>query len=179
MNALRTVGRLLFHPLWLFFALPGYVSWRLLSALPIGPIGVAAGMALLMAFCLLIPFSMRARTMLDRKLAERISWAGSTAMGFFSSLLVLTLLRDVVLVSTHLFVPVEPAWLTTSSAQLTLVLAFLMTVTGFIIARRRPGIVEARIPLLGLPQALHGFSIAQISDVHVGATIKRGFVERI
>jgi predicted MPP superfamily phosphohydrolase len=179
MKPLRTVGRLLFHPLWLFFALPGYVSWRLLSALPLGPVGVGAGMALLMAFCLFIPFSMRVRTMLDRKLAERISWVGSTAMGFFSSLLVLTLLRDLALVSTHLFMPVEPAWLTTVSAQLTWVLAFLMTVTGFIIARRRPGIVEVRIPLLGLPQALHGFSIAQISDVHVGATIKRGFVERI
>ena len=179
MNLLRTVGRLLLHPLWLFFALPGYVSWRLLSALPIGPIGVGAGMGALMAFCLFIPFSMRVRTMLDRKLAERISWVGSTAMGFFSSLLVLTLLRDLILVSTHLFMPVEPAWLTTFSAQLTLVLAFLVTVTGFIIARRRPGIVEVRIPLLGLPQALHGFSIAQISDVHVGLTIKRGFVERI
>jgi predicted MPP superfamily phosphohydrolase len=33
--------------------------------------------------------------------------------------------------------------------------------------------------VLDLPQALHGFSIAQISDVHVGPTIKRGFVERI
>lgn len=85
-------------------------------------------MALLMAFCLFIPFSMRVRTMLDRKLAERISWVGSTAMGFFSSLLVLTLLRDLALVSTHLFMPVEPAWLTTVSAQLTWVLAFLMTV---------------------------------------------------
>jgi predicted MPP superfamily phosphohydrolase len=179
MNPLRTVRRLLFHPLWLFFALPGYVAWRLLSALPIGPIGVGAGIALLMAFCLFIPFSMRVRTMLDRKLAEGISWVGSTAMGFFSSLVVLTLLRDLILVSTHLFMPVEPARLTTLSAQLTLVLAFLMTATGFFIARRRPGIVEVRIPLLGLPQALHGFSIAQISDVHVGATIKRGFVERI
>src|ERR1700690_2060081 len=133
MNLLRTVGRLLLHPLWLFFALPGYVSWRLLSALPIGPIGVGAGMGALMAFCLFIPFSMRVRTMLDRKLAERISWVGSTAMGFFSSLLVLTLLRDLVLVSTHLFMPVEPAWLTTLSAQLTLVLAFLVPGTGFII----------------------------------------------
>ena len=30
-----------------------------------------------------------------------------------------------------------------------------------------------------LPHALHGFSIAQISDVHVGPTIKRGFVEGV
>jgi len=30
-----------------------------------------------------------------------------------------------------------------------------------------------------LPAALHGFSIAQITDVHVGATIRRPYVERI
>jgi predicted MPP superfamily phosphohydrolase len=168
------------HPFWLFFALPGYVAWRLLSALSIGPAGVAAGITVLLAFCLFIPFSMRARTMLNRKLADRVSWVGSTAMGFFSSLFVLTLLRDLVLAGARLFMSGENARLwTTPSAQLTLVLAFLMTLTGFISARRRPGIVEVRIPVLGLPQALHGFSIAQISDVHVGPTIKRGFVERI
>src|SRR6202042_929627 len=33
--------------------------------------------------------------------------------------------------------------------------------------------------VVDLPLALHGFSIAQISDVHVGPTIKRGFVETI
>jgi predicted MPP superfamily phosphohydrolase len=180
MNFIRAVRRLLLHPFWLFFALPGYVAWRLLSALSIGPAGVAAGITVLLAFCLFIPFSMRARTMLNRKLADRVSWVGSTAMGFFSSLFVLTLLRDLVLAGARLFMSGENARLwTTPSAQLTLVLAFLMTLTGFISARRRPGIVEVRIPVLGLPQALHGFSIAQISDVHVGPTITRGFVERI
>jgi predicted MPP superfamily phosphohydrolase len=180
MSFIRDVRRLLPHPLWLFLVLPGYVAWRLLSALSIGPAGVAAGITVLLSFCLFVPFSMRARTMLNRKLADSISWVGSTAMGFFSSLFVLTLLRDLVLAGAHLFMSGENARLwTTPSAQLTLVLAFLMTLTGFIIARRRPGIVEVRIPVLDLPQALHGFSIAQISDVHVGPTIKRGFVETI
>jgi predicted MPP superfamily phosphohydrolase len=180
MSFIRAVRRLLLHPLWLFLVLPGYVAWRLLSALSIGPAGVAAGISVLLSFCLFIPFSMRARTMLNRKLADGVSWVGSTAMGFFSSLFVLTLLRDLVLAGAHLFMSGENARLwTTPSAQLTLVLAFLMTLTGFIIARRRPGIVEVRIPVLDLPQALHGFSIAQISDVHVGPTIKRGFVETI
>ncbi len=42
-----------------------------------------------------------------------------------------------------------------------------------------PRLVEVDIPVTHLPPALHGFSIAQISDLHVGPTIKRGFVERI
>ena len=31
----------------------------------------------------------------------------------------------------------------------------------------------------GLPEALHGFSVAQISDVHVGPTIRHGYLRRI
>jgi predicted MPP superfamily phosphohydrolase len=54
-----------------------------------------------------------------------------------------------------------------------------MTFAGLVIARRRPGVLAVDIPVTGLPKALHGFSIAQISDVHVGPTIKRGFVEGI
>jgi uncharacterized protein len=180
MNSLPAVRRVLLHPRWLFLALPGYVGWRLLSAMSNGPIGITAGIILLIAACLFIPFSMRARTMLDRKLADRVSWVGFTAMGFFSSLFVLTLLRDVVLAGTHLFMPSEQAqlWIT-PSAQATLLLTLVITSAGMFIARRRPGIVEVRIPVPGLPPALHGFSIAQISDVHVGPTIKRGFVEGV
>jgi uncharacterized protein len=180
MSSVRTIRRVFLHPLWLFFALPAYVGWRLLSALSIGPVGVAGGVALLLVFCAFIPFSMRTRAMLDRKLADRLTWVGMTAMGFFSTLLVLTLLREFVLASTHLLMSNEQArlWIT-PSAQIALLLASFMTVTGMIIARRRPRIVEVRIPVPHLPRALHGFSIAQISDVHVGPTIKRGFVEGI
>jgi predicted MPP superfamily phosphohydrolase len=180
MNSVRTVRRLFLHPLWLFLALPGYVGWRLLSAMSNGPTEVTAGIVLLIASCLFIPLSMRARTLLDRKLADRVSWVGLTAMGFLSSLFVLTLLRDVVLAGTHLFMSSEQAqlWIT-PSAQATLLLTVFITSAGMIIARRRPGIVEVRIQVPGLPPALHGFSIAQISDLHVGPTIKRGFVEGI
>jgi predicted MPP superfamily phosphohydrolase len=180
MTPVRTLRRLLLNPLWLFFALPVYVGWRLLSALRAGPFEAVAGITLLVGFCLFIPLAMRARNLLDRRLADRLAWVGFTAMGFFSTLFVLTLLRELVLAGTHLFMSGEQArlWII-PSAQATLLLAIFMTVAGMIVARRRPAIVEVRIPVLDLPRALHGFSIAQISDVHVGSTIKRGFVEGI
>ena len=175
-----TVRRLLLNPLWLFLSLPGYVGWRLLSGLGVGPVGMAVGMVLLIGCCLLIPVSMRTRGLENRRLADRLAWVGLTAMGFFSSLFVLTLLRDVILLGAHFFLSSGQAQLWIGrSAQVTLYLALFVTLTGLIIARRRPGIVEIRIPVVGLPLALHGFSIAQISDVHVGPTIKRGFVEGI
>ena len=175
-----TFRRLILNPLWLFLALPGYVGWRLLPGLSLGPIAVAAGTLLLIGCCLLIPVSIRSRALQNRKLADRLAWVGLTAMGFFSSVIVLTLLRDLVLLGTQLFLPAGQAQLWIEpSAQATLYLALFVTFAGLIVARRRPGIVEIKIPIVDLPRALHGFSIAQISDVHVGATIKRGFVEGV
>jgi uncharacterized protein len=172
--------RLLLHPLWLILALPAYIGARLLPGLGIGPVGTAAVVVLLIACCLLIPFSMRTRTLRNRKLADRLAWVGLTAMGFFSSLLILTLLRDLVLLGVEQFLSDGRAQLWAGpSAQLTIYLALFVTLAGLIFARRRPGIVEIKIPVANLPQALHGFSIAQISDLHVGPTIKRGFVEGI
>ena len=138
-----TVRRLLLHPLWLFLSLPGYVGWRLLSGLGVGPVGMAVGIVLLIGCCLLIPVSMRTRGLENRKLADRLAWVGLTAMGFFSSLFVLTLLRDVILLGAHFFLSSGQAQLWIGrSAQVTLYLALFVTLTGLIIARRRPGIVE-------------------------------------
>jgi predicted MPP superfamily phosphohydrolase len=39
--------------------------------------------------------------------------------------------------------------------------------------------VSVDIPVTGLPDALHGFSIVQISDIHVGPTIRVRYVEDI
>ena len=174
------VRRLLLHPLWFFLALPAYVGWRLLSGLSLGPVTIAACIVLLIGCCLFIPFSMRTRALQNRKLADRLAWVGLTAMGFFSSLFVLTLLRDVVLLGAYLLLSGEQARLWVEpSAQATLYLSLFVTLAGLVIARRRPGVVEIKIPVVDLPLALHGFSIAQISDVHVGPTIKRGFVEGV
>jgi len=101
-------------------------------------------------------------------------------MGFFSSLFVLTVLRDILLLISRLFLTEDrlAAWVA-PSALWTVCLAFLMTLAGLFSARRKPAVIEVSIPVADLPLALHGFSIAQISDVHVGPTIKRGFVEGI
>jgi len=175
-----TFRRLFLHPLWLFLALPAYIAWRLLSALSVGSEGVVVGVLLLIGCCLFIPFSMRTRALRNRKLADRLAWVGLTAMGFFSSLFVLTLLREIVLFGVHLFVssPQAQLWIA-PSAEATLFLALFVTLAGLFIARRPPAIVEVNIPVVNLPTGLHGFSIAQISDVHVGPTIKRAFVETI
>jgi predicted MPP superfamily phosphohydrolase len=174
-----TVRRIFLSPAWLMFSLPGYIGWRLLSAFDLGPWGVCLGIAVLIAACVLVPMSVRTRAIRNRVLADRLSWVGLTAMGFFSFLFVITALRDLLLLTVYAFdAGLARAWITPSAVGV-LVATALTTVIGMIIARRLPRIVKIDIPVANLPEGLRGFSIAQISDVHVGPTIKRPFVERI
>jgi len=150
-----------------------------LPALGLGPLGITLGLACLLAACALIPLSVNSRSIQNRAFADRIAWAGLLTMGFLSSLFVATVLRDVFLMGAHLVLSApQAALLNAPSARWTLALTLLSVIVGLLIARR-PRLVEVNIPIANLPRALHGFSIAQISDLHVGPTIKRGFVERI
>ena len=175
-----TVRRAFLSPLWLLVSLPGYIGWRLLPPLSVGPIGVITGIVLLIACCVVIPLSVRQWTLRDPTLQNLFAWTGVLFMGFFSSLFVFTLLRDVVLLVARLLLSApEAASLVAPSARWTVALTLFVTVAGLVIARRRPRVVDVDIPVSELPEPLHGFSIVQISDVHVGPTIRRGFVETI
>ncbi|HZT01974.1 MAG TPA: metallophosphoesterase [Steroidobacteraceae bacterium] len=157
-----------------------YVGIRLLPALPIGLLGrVLGALALCVSFTLIIAGA-RARLMQNSGFAANVAWLGSLNGGFFSSLAVLTVTRDLFLGPAVLFASRgEGAALEAASAIAVPLLAILATVIGFIDARRRPRVVNVNVPLAGLPPALQGFTIAQISDVHVGPTIKRDFLRGI
>jgi uncharacterized protein len=163
--------RRLLHPLWLIASLPLYVGWRLIPSLALGSVGTCAAIVLLAGACILVPLSVR-RT-------DRLAWAGLMALGFFSTLFVMTLLRDLFLsVAWFALTRLQFAALLVPSARSALALTTFTTIVGLLIARR-PRLVEVEIPIARLPVPLHGFSIAQISDLHVGPTIRRGFVERL
>jgi predicted MPP superfamily phosphohydrolase len=155
-----------------------YVGVRLLPALPIGASGRVLGALLLVCSFVLMPLSMMTR-LLPRAWADRFAWAGLLMMGLFSSLFVFTLLRDLALAFAMLLSRSDSAAITRWSAIAAAGGALLVTLVGLVNARRRARIVEVEVPIRGLPAPLHGYSIAQISDVHVGPTIKRGYVEAI
>ncbi len=157
-----------------------YVGARLLPSLPITWLGRVLGALALCASFTLIIAGARARRAQESRFAADLAWLGSLDGGFFSSLAVLTVIRDLFLGPALLFVPhVEHAMLETASAVAVPTLAVLATVVGFIDARRRPRVFEVEVPLPDLPPALEGFTIAQISDVHIGPTIKRDFMRGI
>jgi uncharacterized protein len=52
-------------------------------------------------------------------------------------------------------------------------------VAGMLEARGEHEVVDVEVRLAKLPRALDGFSIVQLSDLHVGMTIDRAFVQRV
>ncbi|HEY0855701.1 MAG TPA: metallophosphoesterase [Albitalea sp.] len=161
-----------------------YLGVRLLPAWGEQPLALGLLAALLIASALLMPARMMARRLRSARRAELLSWAGFLFMGLFSSLFVLTLLRDAALLLAtlaSLLLPIGPAmdaWSGASSRAVPLA-AIGFTLWGLWNARRTAAVVEVEVPIRALPAALHGFRIAQISDVHVGPTIKRDYVDAI
>jgi len=74
--------------------------------------------------------------------------------------------------------PLPPAGETTSALAVPL-LALTASAWGYANARRRPAVRRVTVPIPGLAPPLHGFRIVQISDLHVGPTIHRDFVEGV
>ncbi|CAJ0801311.1 hypothetical protein LMG19083_03566 [Ralstonia psammae] len=154
----------------LMAALHLYIGWRLLPDLGWNGAGWAAGVVFLLVSTVMIPTGMAARFVIRPiSLADRVTWFGALLMGLFSSLLVLTLLRDIALI-------VLPQVYRHDSALLVVALTLLVTVIGYVNARRIPRVARVTVPIAGLPAPLHGFTIAQITDLHVGPTIKRAYV---
>jgi len=151
-----------------------YIGVRLL--LPFGAVTQVVG-ALFLASCFwLLPKGFRIRD-------DRGAWAVMLpwlTMGFFSWLLVLTILRDASVIASALALSPQAheSWIRIS-AIVVMALTPAITLVGFFMARRTAPVVDVEVPLANLPQKLEGFTIAQISDIHVGQTIKRNFVEAI
>ncbi|MGH8260866.1 MAG: metallophosphoesterase [Steroidobacteraceae bacterium] len=162
--------------------LHAYVGWRILPALPVDAgARIAGALALALSYAAMM-LGLRVRSLPRGTWTDRITIAGLFATGLFSSLAVFTILRDLVLAAAILPLSaahVHPHLLAPISACAVVVCATLATAIGFANARRRARIVRVRIPLADLPAALHGLRIAQVSDVHVGRTIRRPYVEAI
>jgi uncharacterized protein len=157
-----------------------YIGVRLLPDLVSSPGLRAGGALLLVVSCVLMLAGLMSRSMQSRTVADRVAAFGLLAMSLFSSLFVFTLLRDLVLLVAIVALPVRHVHLLmAATAQLVVGLAAFVTVVGFAGARRRARIVSVEVPLANLPPALHGFLIAQISDVHVGSQIKQQYVDAI
>jgi uncharacterized protein len=142
----------------------------------------AAGIAPVLAWAALVilaalpalPLTIRRRTdvLRQRSLAH---WLGYATLGIFSTLLVLVMVGDAVRLVYHLLRVSFDARL----AGLTILGgAGALSLIGFLQARC-PRTVNVDVVIDGLPAELEGYRIVQLSDVHVGPTIRRRFVKAL
>jgi predicted MPP superfamily phosphohydrolase len=161
-----------------------YVGWRVAPGLAAWPTWQMAFVGVLVSSALLMPMALLSRRVRSQPASDLLAWTGALFMGLFSSLFVLTLLRDALLLATFvlsLFAPqlIDLPALSEWTAAGVPLIGLLVTLTGLINARRTASVTVVEVPLHHLPPALHGFSVAQISDIHVGPTIKAKYLQAI
>ena len=162
-----------------------YIALRLLPALfALTPAGALPLLILLVVSAATIPLPFVGMRTGRPPLHDAWRWIGLISMGWFSSMFVLTLARDAGLALTwgsQWAAGAQVDWPGTQrwSAVAVALLATLVTTIGFFNARRTARVQTVEVPIAGLPPALIGFTIAQLSDIHVGPTIRRGYIQRI
>ena len=165
----------------LWVALHLYAGRPLLVAAHAG--GVAPFLAwsglVCLSFVSILPFLARR----DSRLRSAAHWIGYASMSVFAMLLVLVLASDVFRLGYTLVRCIAPArvWplLDPRTISLTLLGGALALTTIGLVQARHPRVVRLRVPIDDLPPELDGYRIVQWSDVHVGPTIRSGFVRSL
>jgi predicted MPP superfamily phosphohydrolase len=172
-----------------------YVGWRLVRPLPsrrARRLAWAAWIAVPVV-TLLEPLRWTLGWMPDSTASRALSWSAYFAMGMFSFILTLTVLKDLLWLALRLadrkhratstgFLPEDPerrAFLLNAANAGVVGGAVSLGGVGYLEARRRARVIPVEVPIADLPASLDGFTIAQVSDIHVGPTIGRGYLRAI
>jgi predicted MPP superfamily phosphohydrolase len=160
-----------------------YIGWRLVPALAAWPALQYLLMFALIVSAILVPTGLELRRSLPSRSGDRLTWLCMLTLGWFSSMFVVTLARELVLLVGTLLLAgpglIDLPTLSRWTAALVVVLATLASIIGYRNARAVPALKQVDIPIDDLPAALDGFRIAQITDLHVGPTIKAAQMKAI
>ncbi len=109
-----------------------------------------------------------------------ISWLSYLSFGIMSLLAIFGFGVDIIsIVWTLIAPPQNAAEFDNIIVLILLTLTFGTVAVGIWRVSAGPVVRRVEIPLPLLPPSFDGFTIAQISDLHVGSTIKRAYVQRV
>ena len=138
----------------------------------------------------IIPIILRSKGY-EEKFVDWFSWAGYISLGFFALTFLAVITKDLVYLALGLISKFSSEYsqetidpqrrefiqkllsigiITTTGAS---------TLKGLYNARKGPTIMKENIAINNLHKDMSGLKIAQISDLHVGPTIKKGYVESV
>ncbi len=170
----------------------GYVGLRIIPAFGIhAPWQLIVWIAIILLAILPISGPVLRYQGFENRFTDFLSWIGYTSLGFFFMAFIIILMRDfgffiwfkgsalLHFTDERFFSPERRQVLVYLTNMALLFFTSGLSFFGFYRARGDAEVVEVDIPIEDLPAALEGIRIVQISDIHVGPTIKRDFVERI
>jgi uncharacterized protein len=154
-----------------------YIALRLTSTAPMR-IALAAPFVMVWILPAVYWFGNR-----DRR-GRRHEWVQTLSflcMGWLSFLFVLTMARDILLLATAALPPLSAVHtlLDEAGAVWVPVGALAAVGVGALAALGGPYVRRVDIPVEGLPPDLDGLRIVQISDLHVGPTMRLAYVQRV
>ena len=129
-------------------------------------------------------------------LSDMMAWIGYISLGFFLMVFTFLVIRDIIRLLSGSLSLIQKFFfhdnkkdnrvdsdrrdfLTYSLNMGILGISGSLTGYGLYEARRWPSIVEVSVPIDNLHEDLDGFRIVQLTDIHVGPTVKRGYVQTV
>ena len=165
-----------------------YVAWRVTQGMDAKAKRVVRIAIMLLPMITAGSFGLRIAG-LESRVTDVLGWMGWSCLGFSSLLFTLVVLRDAFWLVLRLvarlrgdrkpFSPERRKAMLSSMGFGQLGLSGVMLGYGVLDVSVGPSTREVEVPIVGLPEALEGFRIVQLTDVHVGSTIKSDYVTMI
>ena len=176
-----------FTILWIIH---GYVAWKVIPTLGLSSSHTMIGYILVFFLSILpiLPILLRYSGN-ETKIIDRISLFGYTSLGFFVLSFLILLFKDLfghaLTFAGYLMRSENPIddskreFLKKSLTVGAIGISGLGTAYGFYSSRKGPSVISQEVYISSLPDEFENFTIAQISDLHVGPTIKINYVEDV
>lgn len=179
----------------------GYVGIRLIPSLALSRRWLTAAWTIIAILTILplLPIFLRFAGY-ENRLHDLLSWVAYSSLGFFFLTFVVVLARDMgwviwiagskvfmwtremISAGSSLPAPFDPGRRQFIINAMNLGLVGMtggLSVYGLVLARRKAKIFTEQVPIKALPPQFEGLRIVQISDLHVGPTIKKDWVRRV
>jgi len=153
-----------------------YTFWKVTQLWEASPVVSSLVTLGTFIFMLAPQFLYRSKSIIHEALFFRVwTWLGAIVMGIWATFFILSVLFDIALVFVGFFGTFDShrqhLWI--------LEISILTSAVGLLQVLRGPRIKRVFVPIANLADDLIGFTIAQVSDLHVGPTIRRGYVEKV
>ena len=165
-----------------------YTNYKAQQIFPSATLITGLGTALLFVLMLGWQFLYRSNSDIFNKLwFHGLAWTGSVLMGLWGIFILLSIPVDIIgflisqlLQASQAATTIEQTQSISHNIDLSIFsISIGITVLGFLQVLRGPKVKQVSAAIPGLHPSLEGLKIAQISDLHVGPTIRKKYVEQV